>query len=78
MWGIDICYNMWYNIVRNKYRKENQIVSWEVINTNPQYKIFRLYELRNEQDEYTYLTEAELEIKEQFEKDGYIKISGVV
>lgn len=53
-------------------------MSWEVINTNPQYEIFRLYELINEQDEYTYLTEAELEIKEQFEKDDYIKISGVV
>lgn len=53
-------------------------MSWEVINTDPQYKMFRLEELQKEQDENTYLTEAELEIIEQIEKNGYIKTSGVV
>lgn len=53
-------------------------MSWEVINTDPQYKMFRLEELQKEQDENIYLTEAELEIMEQIKKNGYIKISGVV
>ena len=57
-------------------------MSWEVINTNPQCKTFRLDELNIEQNEDTYLTEDELElektIKEQIIKNGYIRILGVV
>ena len=53
-------------------------MSWEVIHTDPEYKMFRLEELENEQDENRYLTEEELELIEQLNKKGYIKISGVV
>ena len=53
-------------------------MSWEVIHTDPGYKMFRLEELENEQDENRYLTEEELELIEQLNKKGYIQISGVV
>lgn len=53
-------------------------MSWEVIHTDPEYKMFRLEELENEQDENRYLTEEELELIEQLNKKGYIQISGVV
>ena len=70
---------MWYNMFRTKiYRKENKIVSWEIIKTNPEYEMFRLDELETEQNEDRYLTEEELELIEQYNKYGYIKISGVV
>ena len=70
---------MWYNIFRiKKYRKENQIVSWEIINTNPEYEMFRLEELENEQNENIYLTEEELELIEEYNKKGYITISGII
>ena len=53
-------------------------MSWEVIHTDPEYKMFRLEELENEQNEDRYLTDEELELIEQYNKYGYIKISGVV
>ena len=53
-------------------------MSWEVIDTNPEYKMFRLNELEKEQDEDRYITEEELELIEQINKNGYIRISGVV
>ena len=53
-------------------------MSWEVINTNPEYKMFRLEELEDEQNENIYLTEEELELIEEYNKNGYIRISGVV
>ena len=53
-------------------------MSWEVIHTDPEYKMFRLEELENEQDENRYLTEEELELIEQLNKNSYIRISGVV
>ena len=53
-------------------------MSWEVIHTNPEYEMFRLEELEQEQDENRYLTEEELELIEQLNKKGYIQISGVV
>ena len=53
-------------------------MSWEVIHTDPEYKMFRLEELENKQNDDIYLTEEELELIEQLNKKGYIQISGVV
>ena len=53
-------------------------MSWEVIKSNPEYEMFRLEELENEQDENIYLTEEELELIEQYNKNGYIRISGII
>ena len=52
-------------------------MSWELINTNPDYKnMFRLYELEVEKDEDNYLTEEELDaiidINDIINKNGYI------
>ena len=53
-------------------------MSWEIINTNPEYEMFRLEELENEQNENIYLTEEELELIEEYNKKGYITISGII
>ena len=68
-------------------------MSWEIIETNPKYEMFRLEELEEEQDENIYitedeleneqnediyLTEEELELIEEYNKKGYISISGVI
>lgn len=53
-------------------------MSWEVIETNPQYEMFRLEELEKEQDENIYLTEEEIELIEEYNKKGYIIISGII
>lgn len=53
-------------------------MSWEVITTDPEYEMFRLNELENEQNEDIYLTEEELELIEEYNKKGYISISGVI
>lgn len=50
-------------------------MSWEVVETNPKYEMFRLDELQ-EQDENIYKTEEELEIIEQLAKRGYINTTG--
>ena len=53
-------------------------MSWEVVYTDPEYEMFRLEELEQERNEDIYLTEEELELIEQFNKKGYISISGVI
>ena len=53
-------------------------MSWEVIKTNPEYAMFRLEELEEEQDENRYYTEEELEIIELLTKKGYITESGSI
>jgi hypothetical protein len=51
-------------------------VSWEIINTNPVYEMFRLDELEQEQNENIYVTLEEIEtieqINQQINKKGYI------
>ena len=53
-------------------------MSWEIINTNPVYEMFRLNELEQEQNEDVYITLEEIEIIEQINKEIKIKcyISG--
>ena len=46
--------------------------------SNPEYKMFRLEELEKEKDENIYITEEELELIEEYNKNGYIKISGII
>ena len=48
-------------------------MSWEIIETNPEYEMFRLEELE-EQNNDRYYTEEELEIIERLNKKGYINI----
>ena len=50
-------------------------MSWEIIETNPKYEMFRLNELQ-EQNENIYMTEEEIEIIEQLTKKGYISTTG--
>jgi predicted DNA-binding protein (UPF0251 family) len=51
-------------------------VSWELITTNPVYKMFRTEELEQEQNEDIYMSLEEIEaieqIKQQMIKKGYI------
>ena len=51
-------------------------MSWEIIKTNPEYEMFRLEELEQEQNEYIYITLEEIEtieqINKQINKKGYI------
>ncbi len=47
-------------------------MSWELIETNPEQDMFRIYELEEEQDENVYMTEELLEVIEQINKKGYI------
>ena len=53
-------------------------MSWEVMKTNPEYQMFRLEELEKEQNEDIYLTEEELELIEEYNKRGYIRVTGVI
>lgn len=51
-------------------------MSWEIINTNPVYEMFRLNELEQEQNEYVYITLEEIKTIEQINKE--IKIKGYI
>lgn len=53
-------------------------MSWEVIKSNPEYKMFRLEELEQEQNTDTYITEEELKLIEEYNKKGYISVSGII
>ena len=51
-------------------------MSWEIINTNPVYEMFRLNELEQEQNEDVYITLEEIEtikrINKEIKAKGYI------
>ena len=47
-------------------------MSWELIQSNPEDDMFRLYELEEEQSEDIYMTEELLEVIEYINKKGYI------